>query len=138
MIGEMKLKKSYKGFVIWLVLFCVVTVGTSFLPIHDNGVITRIVYNICVWEITLLAYIIYKTEYVYWYNGTSYEEAVKAGSERRQKYAWMHLKRFVLFSIVFSLFSILANIFLLSFWVDTVVFFVGFVGVAISTIWIKL
>ncbi|MDO4941543.1 MAG: hypothetical protein Q4E73_01730 [Lachnospiraceae bacterium] len=134
----MKLKKSYMGFVVWMILFCAASVGVSFLPIRDSSITTRIVYNICAWGITLLAFIIYKTEYVYWYNGTSYEEAVEAGSERRKRYAWMHFKRFALFSIVFFLFSILAKIFVLSFWIDTVVFLVGFIGVAISTIWIKL
>lgn len=138
MIGEMKLKKSYKGFVIWLILFCLASIGVSSLPIKDSDMMTRMVYSICSWGITLLALIIYKTEYIYWYNGMSYEKAAEAGSEKRKQYAWKHFKRFAVFSVIYTLFSVLAQILHLSYWIDTVIFLVGFVGVAISTIWIKL
>ena len=50
----------------------------------------RISMNVCILDVALLAYIIYKTECVYWYNGTEFKEAVAAGSERRKEFAWKH------------------------------------------------
>ena len=96
----MELKKSYKGFIIWMLGFCTICFGTVFLPVKDTGILLRIIDNICTIGITVLAFIIYKTEYVYWYNGTTYEEAVKAGSEKRNAFAWQHMKRFGSFAQV--------------------------------------
>lgn len=134
----MKLKKSYKGFVIWMISFCLITVGVCFLPINNAEILTRIVNNICALGVTFLTFIIYKTEYVYWYNGTSYEEAQEVGSERRKKFAWKHFKRFCLFSLVFLVFSIIAQILQFNIWIDIVILAVGFIIVAFSTIRFKL
>lgn len=80
----MELKKSYKGFLIWLLIFIATMFGSAFLLISSATILTRVVMNVCVFNIVLLAFIIYKTEYVYWYNGTEYKQAVEAGSERRK------------------------------------------------------
>ena len=121
----MNLKKSYKGFVIWMISFCVVSTGVCFLPVNPT-IMSRIVFNIC------------KTEYVYWYNGTSYEDAQKAGSDRRKAFAWKHVQAFGSFSLIFLLFSLISHILKFSLWIDILVVTVGIIVVAFRTIPFKL
>lgn len=134
----MELKKSYKGFVIWMLAFCMLAISVCYLPISSYEVMTRIVDNLCAFGITFLTFIIYKTEYVYWYSGISYEEARETESERRKIFAWKHLKRFGFFSLMFFIFSIVAQILQVSVWIDIVILTVGFVIVALSTTHFKL
>lgn len=134
----MELKKSYKGFIIWLIVFCVCMFGCAFLPIKDSDIVGRIVLNVCVIAMALLAFIIYKTGYVYWYNGTTYEEALEAGAERRKNFAWKHFRDFGLFALAFLVFSVIAQILNIGLWNDIVIATVGIIVVAIGTIRFKL
>lgn len=134
----MELKKSYKGFVIWLIAFCVCMFGCAFLPIDDSYIICRIVLNICMISMAVLAFIIYKTGYVYWYNGTTYEEAIEAGAERRKSFAWKHFRDFGLFALAFLIFSIIAQILSIGLWNDIVIATIGIMAVAIGTIRFRL
>ena len=86
----MELKKSYKGIWFLILLMIVFIIGICFLPeeIMTAGLITRIIDIFTAAWIALLTFIVYKTEYIYWYNGVTYEDAVKAGSERRKAYAY--------------------------------------------------
>lgn len=130
-------KKSYKGFIVWIVLFFVVNVGVCFLPL-EAGSMLRIIDNICTLGVALLTYIIYKTEQIYWYSGISFAEARDAGSEKRKIFAWKHLKRFGLFAIIFLIYSVIVQSLAVSYWSDVVIAVVGMIGVAVSTINIKL
>lgn len=134
----MELKKSYKGFLLWMLVFVVTMLGCAFLPIENGAVLTRIVMNVCVLNIALLAFIIYKTEHVYWYNGTEYKQAVEAGSERRKKFAKKHLKRFGIFALLYLVYSVVAQLIQVPYGVDIAVATAGMVVVAISTIKFKL
>ncbi len=134
----MELKKSYKGFAAWMTAFMAVSFGIAFVPVKDAGILLRLVMNVCILSVALLAFIIYKTGYVYWYNGISYEDAVKAGQERRKVYAWKHVRCFGGFALVFLVFSIIAQVCHISYWWDIVLGTVGIVGVAISTVRYKL
>ena len=134
----MELKKSYKGFWIWILMFVLVSLGCAFLPIESVAVISRIEMNICVIAIAVLAFMIYKTEAVYWYNGTTYEEAVKAGSERRKEFARRHFVRFGGFAAIFLVASVMMHILKVGFGADIFVGTIGMVVLAISTINIKL
>lgn len=134
-------KKSYKGFVVWLVLFCLSLVGIIFLPhdVHDN---TQLSLAICdnlmtIWCF-LLTFIIYCTDSVYWYNGTSFEEAKQAGSERRKKFAFAHMKRFGLFAAGFLVYSIVSIFIGIPYGIDIAVAVIGIITTAISTCSIKL
>ena len=134
----MQLKKSYKGFILWIVFFNLITFGTVFLPIEDGEIMTRIVLNICTVSIAVLTFMIYKTEFVYWYNGTTYEEAVQAGSERRKLFAFKHLKKFAIFASIYLIASIILNLLELSIWIDIILITIGSIITAVSTIGIKL
>ena len=133
----MEYRKTYQGFLLWMVGVIIASVGAAFLPFEEDLLI-RITLNICTIGVAILAYIIYKTEYIYWYNGTSYEEAENAGSERRKQFAWRHLKRFGLFAIAFFLFSVFAQVCRLSFWIDFWILCLGILATAISTIRFQL
>lgn len=134
----MELKKSYKGFIYWLIGFVVATFGCAFFPMSDGSLATRVVLNVTALAVAILAFIIYKTEFVYWYNGVSYEAAVKAGSQRRKTYGWEHFKRFGIFAGGYLIFSVVAHGCGWSLWWDILIATVGLVAVAVSTIWIKL
>lgn len=101
-------KKSYTGFVIWLIGFCVLTVGACFLPNLSTQLTLAVVDNACTIGIFILTFLIYQTEYVYWYNSTSYEEAKAAGSERRKAFAMAHMKRFGYFALVFLAYTVVS------------------------------
>lgn len=87
-------KKSYLGFVLWIIGFCIALSACAFLPETDIHITVAVLDNIMTVGCFILSFIIYKTEYVYWYNGTSYEDAKAAGTERRKKFALEHMKRF--------------------------------------------
>lgn len=132
------MKKSYKGFLWWMLEFIVTMFGCVCLPIENSAILTRIAMNLCVINIVLLSFIIYKTESVYWYNGTEFEQAVEAGSERRKVFAWKHLKRFGVCALLYLVYSILGQLFQIPCGVDCVVVTVVLVAAAISTIKIQL
>lgn len=136
--SNMELKKTYKGFIIWLLIFTATMFGSAFLPIENSTALTRIVMNVCVFNLALLAFIIYKTENVYWYNGTEYKQAVEAGPERRKEFAWKHLKRFGIFAVIYLAFSVVAQLIGIPIGVDIAVATVGMVIAAFSTIKFEL
>lgn len=134
----MELKKSYKGFVLWMIAFVAVLLAICFLPTEDEGLLIRLIGLEMTLGVTSMAYIIYRTEYVYWYNGTEYEEAVAAGSQRRKDFARKHLERFAICAAVCLLYSLAAHALGWPWWIDLIVHCVGLIWAAVSTIKIKL
>lgn len=134
----MELKKSYKGFIIWMVCFLVFCFGSAFLGLDDAALLTRIIMNVMTLSMAILTYMIYRNGYIYWYTGITYEEAVKVSEERRKAYAYKHWKIFGIFAAVYLVFSVLMHLLQVSFWVDILVCTLGLVVTAVSTIWIKL
>lgn len=134
----MELKKSYKGFLLWMLAFIVCMFGVCFIPGMNGDLATRLVFNLCTVGMTILCYIMYKTEYVYWINGTTYEQAVKAGSERRKEFALKHMKVFGNFAILFLVLSIIFHIFDVQIWVDILIGTIGIIVTAVRTIPFKL
>lgn len=133
----MELKKSYKGFVFWMIGYILVMLAMAFLPV-DAELAMRICLNVCIMAVALLTYIIYRTEYVYWYNGVSYEDAVKAGSLRRREYAGKVFKRFSIGSDICLVYSLFAQTMGYNQLIDVAVFMVVIVAVAISTVGMEL
>ena len=134
----MELKKSYKGLVWWMILYTASMFACSFLPVEDGGLVTRLILAETALGVAVLAYIIYRTEYVYWYNGTTYEEAVAAGSDRRKAFAKKHLDRFTACAAVCLMYSAAAQAMGWPFWIDIIVFCVVLIASAISTMKFKL
>lgn len=134
----MELKKSYKGFVWFMLIFTAVMFLIALIPTEDSGLITRLICAEAALGMAALAYIVYRTEYVYWYNGTTYEEAVAAGSERRKAFARKHLDRFAACAAATLLYSSAAQALGWPFWIDIVLSTAALIATAISTVKIKL
>lgn len=108
------------------------------LPIGNVNILTRLFLNVMAISILVLAYIIYKNEAVYWYSGVSFEETLKADSERRKKYALAHVSTFAKFAFAMFLVSSLMQLFALSIMWDICFCVVGMIYSAVSTIKIRL
>lgn len=131
-------KKSYRGFIVWLIVFCIIMTSFAFFPIQNTDLLMRVLDNACIWGILLLNYIIYKTGYIYWYNGITYEEAASASPERRRSYARKLFIAFGRFALLFLALSIAGQLLRLSGWVNCIAATVGLIFVAVRTIKYKL
>lgn len=131
-------KKSYTGFILWMVGFVAALLAICFLPVEDEQVLMRLILLLMAWSVTGMAFIIWKTESVYWYNGTTFEEAEAAGSERRKAFAWKHLKIFGVYALAASVLSALMQLLGWSAWIDFTLATLGLVVAACMTIPLKL
>ena len=134
----MELKKSYRGFVWWMLGYLAGLALSMLLPTEDADLLMRAIFIFTAADVALLAFIVWKTEAVYWYNGTEYEDAVKAGSERRKAFAWRHFRVFGWYALAQTVFCLVMHLIGAPFWIDIVVFCVGLSAAAFSTIPIKL
>lgn len=134
----MHYKQSYKKLIIWIIWFMASFLSLPFLPIDNIAFITRLSLNYLTLNITLLMFIIYKTEAIYWFNGTTYEEALNAGSQRRKAFALRHLQFFGYFTLSFFIVSIFLHAICMPYWIDITICFIGLIAVALSTNTIKL
>ena len=135
----MELKKSYTGFVLWLLGFLAAMFGICFLPmIEDWQAPMRLLMLLMVWFMAGLAFHVWRTEQIYWYNGTTYEDAVAAGSERRKEFAWRHFVIFLRLALLTT--AVCAATLLLgwSAWIDFTFATVGLVAACCFTVPIKL
>lgn len=125
------MKKSYLGFIIWIIAYSTLVTTPVFLPIKDAAVLTRIVLVFTVVAIAILMAMMYVWETVYWMSGISFEQAVAAGSERRKRFAFLHLRLFGIYAVAYILFSVIAQFLHFDWWVDSVVFTVSLIVLAI-------
>ena len=132
------LKKSYKSLVLAMIAYVALMFLPILLPIKDEALLTRITLNLCNLGVVGLMALIYLNERIYWINGTSYEEAIAAGSYRRKLFAKRHLIRFLIAFIAYLLLSILFQFLNLKIWIDIVIFVILTIGAALSTMGIKL
>ena len=131
-------KKSYTGFILWMVGFVAALLAICFLPVEDEQVLMRLILLLMAWSVTGMAFIIWETESVYWYNGTTFKEAEAAGSERRKAFAWKHLKIFGVYALAASVLSALMQLLGWSAWIDFTLATLGLVVAACMTIPLKL
>ena len=134
----MELRKSYRGFVIWMLLFVAGLVGMMLLPVENGGLLVRGIIVYTGVALALLAWIVWRTERVYWYNGTEYEEAMEAGSERRKRFAWRHFRIFGGFALGLLIFTAFMQLMGWPWWIDMTVGTVGLCAAAFCTVPIKL
>ena len=131
------MKKSYKGLAGWVTLFLVGFVPLMILKI-DGPLLTRITLNYTCIMIATLAYMIYKFDRVYWYNGVYFEDAERAGRERRDAYALAHFEKFKNMVLFFAVYSIAAHLLNISIFIDVIIMVITTIATAISTIKIEL
>lgn len=134
----MELKKGYGGFVLWMLGFVAGLVAINLLLTADAGVMTRVFLCFTAADVALLAFIVWRTERVYWYNGTEYEAAVAAGSERRRAFAWRHFRIFGWYALGQIVFCCVMHLMGLPWWIDIIAFGVGLCAAAFATMPIQL
>lgn len=131
-------KKSYTGFVVGLLAYLAGLGGICFLPVKDEAVLMRLIMLVTSWYMAWLSFHVWRTEQIYWYNGTSFEDAEAAGSGRRKAFAWKHFCIFGVFALLLTLLSCAMMLLGWSAWIDFVVGTVGICVACFMTIPIKL
>lgn len=135
-------KKTYKPFILWLLLF----IGLSFssIPIAqslfhlDAAATTRVSLLNTLLPLVLLFVVILRGEYVYWINGgPSFEAAREAGSEARRAYARAHLRLFAGASGAGALCIAVFAFLRLSIWLDIAAVCAALVAAALLSLRIK-
>lgn len=135
----MEYKKTYKGLVLFFSILCLTLIGGAVLfgiyfPAHSSRYIICCI-SLCMAALTV---VIHKTGYVYWYNNISFEEAEKAGEERRKKYSLAHMKLFGIFALCQIVLSVTLAILSVSQYVDFSLGCIGLCVIAIYTVKFKL
>ena len=131
-------QKSYKGFVVGLIAYLALVLGIAIIPGVNAQLVMRLVMLLTSWYMAWLSFHVWRTERVYWYNGTTFEAAEAAGSERRKMFAWRHFRIFGGFALLMTVLSCTMQLLGWSAWID---FAVGSVGICVAcfmTIPIKL
>ena len=134
----MEYKKSYKLLWLWFALFVGLMVLAAMLPIDNKSLAILITMNICNGGVALLSFMIYKTQYIYWYNGIEFEEAKAAGEERRIAYGYAHWRLFGGFAALYFAYSLLAQVIPFGIILHILLGTVGLVIAAFSTMKINL
>ena len=131
-------RKSYTGFVLGVLGYLVLMLGIAFIPGVEAQLAMRLIMLLTAWFMAVLTFYIWRTERVYLYNGTTFEEAEAAGSERRNDFAWKHLRVFGMFALIQTVLACGMHLLGWSAWIDFTVGAVGIVVAACCTIPFKL
>lgn len=125
-------KKSYKGFIIWLILF---SVGAGVIPFiikwcvpdATTGLMVRVIDFACCVGVEILIYMIYKNGRIYWYNQYSYEQAKAMSEDERREIAWRPVVFFLKITLVCAVLFIVAQMLSLPWWLDFTAFIIIFI-----------
>ena len=131
-------KKSYTGFVLGLIVYLAFMLGIAFVPGVGAQLAMRLITLLTAWFMAILTFYIWRTERVYLYNGTSFEEAEAADSERRKTFAWKHLRVFGMFALIQTVLACAMHLLGWSAWIDFTIGAIGIVIAACMTILFKL
>lgn len=140
-MSEQNLKKSYRLFIVFLLLFLLGAIGMGIIVNKltiSSHLEVLIWLNICNVFLCLLFYIIYKTERIYYINFVTYKEANAASSHARRDFAYKHLSVFIKFSILFIFYSLVSYVIELNLVIDVLVYTIAIIFAAVKTIPIKL
>ena len=118
----MELKKSYKGFLIWLLIYLGLLFLIAFLPVEDTAFSVRILLNMSNIMFLALLWMIRKTGYIYWFTEFSYDDARRIEEDKRKAYAQDMMNIFLRFFVFYLVFSAMMAVFSLSYWYDIVIF----------------
>ncbi len=131
-------KKSYTGFVLGVIVYLAFMLGIAFVPGVGAQLAMRLNMLLTAWFMAILTFYIWRTERVYLYNGTSFEEAEAADSERRKAFAWKHLRVFGMFALIQTVLACATHLLGWSAWIDFTIGAIGIVIAACVTIPFKL
>ena len=132
------MKKSYKGYIVWMILFCVGMELMMIVGLKNLKLFSLILGNYMLMMITLLTGMIYKNEAIYWYTGISYQEACAVTSKQRKEYAYKHFIRFLMVCLGYFVYSIIAYFLSFSFGMSIIICCLLMTVCALSTVSVKL
>lgn len=132
-------EKSYKGLVLFLAGMFALMLGLGIpfsllQPEHS----ARLTINLCTLSVTVLMFLIWRNEKIYWINAVDFESAKQAGAARRKAFALRYLKRFACVSAGALVLSVSFALLGVNQMVDFSVITAALCATAISTVWIKL
>ena len=133
------MRKSWRGLIIWLILFCLGLVLIAFLsPFEEEALMIRVILNYSNLMVAgFMAYIMISGN-VWMINGVTFEEAVAAEPERRYYFARAHLTRFADAGLIYLVLSVLFTLFHLPWLADMAGYLFLTCAAAFSTIRIHL
>lgn len=135
-IGE-DYRRRYWPFVLWVLLLpagigLIAYWAEPLLPEDDLG---KLALAFVTLALDLLMFLIWRLETVYWFNnGPDFEAARDGGSQRRRRYAWLHLKRFLMVTAPVLLYLALSAALGWPLWLDALLFCIAVVAAAVSTV----
>ena len=132
------MKKSYKGYIVWMILFCIGMVLMMIVDFKNLKLFSLILGNYMFITLSLLTGMIYKNEAIYWYSGISYQEACAVTSKQRKEYAYKHFIRFLMVCLGYFVYSIIAYFLSFSFGMSIIICCLLMTVCALSTVSIKL
>lgn len=139
---EKEYRKTYMPLVLWMLVYIVLCTVIPMLagqiwPMSAKQEIWCI-YLVTVVALELLMYMMHQGEYAYWITGgPSFEEAKKAGCEKRREYTGAHLKIFSVATVGELGYLIVSYLCDFSFWMDTIVICGGIAAAAFWTLRVK-
>lgn len=131
-------RKSYKEFVIGLFAYLALLLGIAFIPGMNERLVMRLIMLLTAWYMAAMSFHVWRTEQIYWYNGTSFEDAEAAGSGRRKAFAWKHFRIFGVYALLMTVLSCTMQLLGWSAWIDFAAGTVGICAACFMTIPIKL
>lgn len=131
-------RRSWTGFILWLILFMAAIILIGMLPIQQGSTVLRLILLTVLWGIQALLAIILHNGHVDWFSGVSYEDAKAAGSTRRTACARKHFRRFGYLALLCTAEILISWMLDFPAWIDTVLTCIGLIGVSVSTVFIQL
>ena len=132
------MRKEWRVLIIWLLLYCLLLAAVIFLPVGDETLMIRIVFNLTDIMILVLLGMIMVTDSVRLINGVTNEAAEAATPQERQGFVFAHLIRFAAGSVIYLAVSLLFTVLHFPWWPDLIVFMITTSGSAFSTFHIRL
>lgn len=126
-------KKSYLGFILLILGFVALVVLIPFAPLPDAKCYTLLLLVLMYGFSVLLSAVILKNEKVYWYSGTTYEQAKEASSESRKRFAYRHFVSFAVSAFCFLAYAVFSFVTGLPLFNDLLIGTAGIFAAIIST-----
>ena len=132
------MKKSYKGFIVWLVLFIIGMFMIPFLSLKDNKLVTLIILNYMILMIDILMILMHYSHSIYWLNGIEFEKVCKMSIEKIEQVSKKYIELFTLAVFISLLYSIISYYLKLNYGIDIFVISLILVSASFYTITIHL
>lgn len=130
-------EKTYKSFILILVLTFIVAIGAIFIIRNleiEEYIAIKIMFLIITNSLLIISNIIYKKERLYWINKYTYENVKNMSKEERKRIAKKFYNKFKFFCLILVIYCIIGLFIKTHIFLDVLVYITCLViGTAIST-----